>query len=131
MEVDERVVPRRVHVTRPGRQGVVVLTDGRVAARCAHVLLIRAPRLARRGELIADRLHRGRIDATLPECLAVFAGSLRGELDELDAITLRRRVGRLAADLRDVVVEARVPDAEVLREQLSLLDERAVEVARR
>ena len=40
-------------------------------------------------------------------------------------------VGCLAADLRDVVVEARMSDPEVLREQFPLLDERAVEVARR
>ena len=130
VEVDEGIVACRVHVALPCHQRRVVLTDDRMATRRAHVLLVRAPRLARRGELITDRLQRRRIHATLPERLSVRARALRGELDVLDAVGLGRRVGRLPADLRDVVVEARVPYPEVLREQFPLLDERAVEVVR-
>src|SRR4029077_15772782 len=47
------------------------------------------------------------------------------------AVRLRRRVGRLAADLGDVVVEAHVPDGVVLREQHALGDERVFQVPRR
>ena len=61
-------------------------------------------------ELVGDRLHRRRVHAPLPERLLVGAGAGRHEVAEVRAVGLGLRVRRLAADLRDVVVEARVAD---------------------
>ena len=88
--------------------------------RVADVFLVGLPRLAGRVELVGDRLHRLRVDAALPEHLAVGAGAGRCEVPVGHAVALGVGIGRLAADLCDVVVEARVTDREVVREQLAL-----------
>src|SRR5439155_24896056 len=112
MEVDPRVVPRRVHVGCGGHDRRVLVTDRRVAARgglgggVGDVLVVGLPGLVRGDELVADRLDRARVYTALAERLPVLAGAGRRELRVRRAVGLGRDVRRLAADLGDVVVEA-------------------------
>ena len=69
----------RVAYMSPGLGTIVVsfAPIGRVPARRAHVLHVPPPRLARRRQLVGDRLHRLRVHAALAERLAVLPGRPR------------------------------------------------------
>ena len=137
MEVDERVVARGVLVADLRLLGVVLLVErgvaagrGHAGAAVLHVLHVAAPAQAALRELVRDRQRRARVDAALPDRLAVRVGPERHEVREDLAVGLRHRVGRLSADHRDVVAQALVRDRVVLRQELALGDERAREVLR-
>ena len=130
VEVHERVVPRGVLVADLRPLGVVRRVGVGVPTRRAHVLHVAAPGQALRLELVGDGLHTRGVDAP------VAYGLLRRDgpgLDEVRvdlAVTLRLRVRPLAADLGDVVGQAVVRGAVVLREQLTLRGQGLGEVRR-
>src|SRR5207245_7311999 len=84
-------------------------------------------------ELVRNGQDRCGVDAALADGLTVGPGSghARNEVRVLLAIPLRVGIGRLSADHRDVVVEARVPDAVVLPHKRTGLRELAREIRRR
>src|SRR5581483_12157392 len=99
------------------------------------VLGVVAPGQALGRQLVADRLERVGVQAAVAGRDAVGRRVGRDRLGiagavVVGAVALARRRRRLAADHRDVVVGARVPDAVVLGQQLALGDQRAVQVRR-
>ena len=131
VEVDERVVARRVLVVDRGRLRVVAAVGRRVPARRRHVLHVALPRKALCGELVGDGLHGRRVDAALADRLAVGPDHARGHVGEELAVGLGLDVRRLPADHREVVRVAQVRGGVVLREQLALRAQRRREVRRR
>src|SRR5581483_12436785 len=136
VEVDERLVARRVLVARAlalprvlGAQRLVAARGGRAPRRGRHALRVGAPREARGLHLVADGLDARGVDAPLPDGLAVGGARRQGrrDADELavhGAVALRLGIRRLAAHHGDVVVQARVARAVVLREQPAHAGER-------
>ena len=128
VEVDERVVARRVLVADLGALGGVHRVQiGVAAARRLsrglgrHVLHVALPGQPAVLELVGDRLHlRRRIHAAGPEHLAVGRRSSRQEVVVEDAVGLGLRVRGLAADHGDVVVEAEVAGRVVVRQEVAL-----------
>ena len=120
-EEREPVVAGGVLVAPFGLLGVVGGRGGGVAARgparradrviparvVAHVLQVRGPAAPGGGQLVAQRRDRRRVDAFLPEDLAVRPGhDLAGERCPDRAVDLGGDVRGLPGDLRDVVVRA-------------------------
>ena len=130
MEVDERVVARRVLVAVARRLRVVarvqrgVTARRRLGRRVPHVLHVTLPGATHGRELIGDRGHESGVDAALSDRLTVgVEGRCAGEVGVDHAVPLRLGVRRLATHERDVVVEAHVTRRVVLPQQLSLLGE--------
>ena len=136
VEVDERIVARRVHVARVRLLRVVLRVDRGVPARLrlgrrvADVLHVPLPREVARRELVGERAHAGRVHAARPDGLAVGRRSGQAEVAVDLAVALRLRVGALAAQLGDVVGQAVVRRAVVIVEQLALREQGLVEVHR-
>ncbi len=145
LEVHEAVVAGRVAVAGGvARVGEVGGADRRMAADgaelghrrpvplrvLAHVFGVLLPGEALGAHLVADRLDVLRVDAALADQLPVlgpFFEVLAFELDEGSedfAVLAGLVIGRLAADLGDVVVQAVVTDAVVVAQQRALAGER-------
>jgi hypothetical protein len=94
-------------------------------AGALHIFHVAAPFQMSRFELICDRADIGGIHASMPNCLPIRVEPRldQNELVEYRTVLLRFWIRRLAAYHRDVVVETKMPDSIVVREQLSLLSE--------
>src|SRR5271165_144160 len=144
MEIHEWIVARRILIAlwRRSRRSLGLLrvvrsTDARVSAGRAlagrivpHVFAVGSPRQSPGRKLVGDIVDRRRVYAALTHGLAVCSDAFAHELDILLAIALCRGIRRLTADQGDVIVEADMPDTEVVLEVGALRDKRLREVRR-
>ena len=144
VEIHERVVAGRVLIAlghrrrrRLGALGRIIRTQLWIAAGrglalpiVAHVLQVAAPAFVDGGELVRQRVDRRRVDAAAAYGLAVRGGARGDEVGEDLAVVARLGRASLAADHRQVVAEAVMGGAEVLRQQHAPLGQRAREIRR-